>query len=213
MSENTPQHTADLDLDLEQALSADADQPLPDAWPVPGEGTDEEPAAEADDGPALPGVGLDGAQVHAVRLPDELEDGFLGGEPGGERGGAAAAAVLLLAGGVDPVEVAGAEVADGVGDVRHGLQVAPGAHAVAPALVRHVHLHPSTRRPAPGVIRRVNTRDPAARCQRGRRFSAGRRSDVGLPGAASGPPVPVPSRIPGGAAPFPSPVVCDILLR
>lgn len=49
MSENTPQHTADLD--LEQALSADADQPLPDAWPVPGDETGDEGTAGAGDEP------------------------------------------------------------------------------------------------------------------------------------------------------------------
>jgi transcription termination/antitermination protein NusG len=58
VSENTPQHTADLD--LEQALGADGEQPLPDAWPLPeDEAGDPAPAddvaddvAPADEAPA-----------------------------------------------------------------------------------------------------------------------------------------------------------------
>jgi transcriptional antiterminator NusG len=52
VSENTPQHTAELD-DLEQALSADADQSLPDAWPVPGETDGETEVEAADDAEAV----------------------------------------------------------------------------------------------------------------------------------------------------------------
>ena len=74
MSENTPQHTADLD-DLEQALGADADQPVPDAWPVPGDGAEADDVAEAaaDETEGEPEAAADDAEAEQAPVAEAAE--------------------------------------------------------------------------------------------------------------------------------------------
>ena len=90
-------------------------------------------AAEPDLGAAVDGGDLDRAEVDAVGGADQLEDRLLGREAGRQRGRAAGGVRRLLAGRVDAVEVARAEVPDRVAHDVDPLQVAARPRAGQPA--------------------------------------------------------------------------------
>jgi transcription termination/antitermination protein NusG len=99
VSENTPQSTADLD--LEEALSVAGDQEVPDGWPLPGED------AAADAGPA-----------DQAASDDDPQPGFDAEAPADPAAEVAADA--------DGVEDAAAEVGDPIEEFKSQLRRAPG---------------------------------------------------------------------------------------